>query len=122
LTHAVDLDPACFWARGWLGELKLAQGDAEGALVEFSAALAAHPGYVEAWTWRGRAYGELGRWKAALPSYRKALELDPAEPWALIGASLCLEKLGRKIEAAKLMGRAAAAAPALFEEKGGVPA
>jgi tetratricopeptide (TPR) repeat protein len=118
LTHAVELDPSCFWARGWLGELKLAVGDAEGALVEFSAALAANPDYAEAWAWQGRAYVELGRWRPGLASYEKALALDAPDPWALIGASVCLGKLGRKSEAVRYMDRAAILAPALFEAKG----
>ena len=118
LEHAVELDPECFWARGWLGELKLAVGDAGGALGEFARALKAHKGFRDAWTWQGRANAEQGRWRPALSSFRKALSLDAADPWALIGCSVSLENLGRRGEAADFLGRARKIAPSLFETKG----
>lgn len=118
LDHAIALDPECFWARGWLGELKLASGDAGGALVEFSRTLAGFKDYREAWTWQGRAYAEQGKWRLALLSFKKALSLDAADPWALIGCSVSLENLGRKQAAADCLGRARKIAPSLFETAG----
>ena len=114
LEHAVELDPGCFWARGWLGELKLASGDAPGALVELAASLKEYSGNGDAWTWQGRAYAELKRWAPALNSFLRAGTLQPSEPWPLIGAATILDRLGRKKEAANSMARAAALAPALF--------
>ncbi len=119
LAHAVELDPDCFWARGWLGELHLADGDAEGALAQFAAALKTHPCYVEALNWQGRAHCERGRWRSALASFQNVLSLDGSEPWAMIGVSVCLEKLGRKSIAAKYLQRAAHLAPALFAKASG---
>jgi tetratricopeptide (TPR) repeat protein len=118
LEHAVELDPECFWARGWLGELKLAVGDAGGALDEFARALHQYKDYRDAWTWQGRAYGEQGRWRPALASFRKALSLDAGDPWALIGCSVSLENLGRRKAAADCLGRARTIAPGLFEPQG----
>ncbi|NNN04454.1 MAG: tetratricopeptide repeat protein [Elusimicrobia bacterium] len=114
LDHAVELDADCYWARAWLGELKLVRGDVRGALAEFAQVLGAHDAYQDAWTWQGRAYCEQKRWRPALSSFMKALSLDAADPWALIGASACLEKLRRASAAAKYRERAMSVAPGLF--------
>ena len=118
LEHAVELDPECFWARGWLGELKLALGDSGGALADFASALRSYKDYRDAWTWQGRAHVIQGHWRPALGSFQRALSLDAADPWALIGCSVSLENLGRRKAAADFLGRARKIAPGLFEAKG----
>ena len=114
LLHSVALDPDCFWARAWLGECRLASSDARAAMADLTAALDAFSGYSDAWNWLARAHAEFGRWRQALAAHRKALAIDPTDPWAMLGSSLCLERLGRRAAAADMLLRVQAQAPNLI--------
>jgi tetratricopeptide (TPR) repeat protein len=57
------------------------------------------PDFVDAWVRKGRALQHAGNYQDALGSYKRALELDPAQKsiWHEIGE--ILEKLGKQEEA-----------------------
>jgi tetratricopeptide (TPR) repeat protein len=57
------------------------------------------PDFVDAWVRKGRALQHAGIYQEALASYKRALELDPAQKsiWQEIGE--ILEKLGKHEEA-----------------------
>ena len=67
--------PAVVYANRAACFLKL--GEHAKALADADAAVAAEPGFVKGHFRRGLALHALGRWKDALPSLGRALEIEP---------------------------------------------
>jgi len=77
-----------------MGELKVATGDAQGALMAFGRALSIEPGNAKANYFAGTLYERAGDDAEAESHYRKALETEPQliEPRLLLGNSLMRRK------------------------------
>lgn len=115
LDHAAALSPRCFWIAAWRGELLAAQGELKAGLAGLRRALKACPRYAQAAVWAGQALVAAGKPAEARRSFDAALAAEPDNVWGLIGRAVCLEREGQSEEAAGLMARAQALAPALFE-------
>ena len=59
--------------------MRLARGDTEGALADYTAALDANPRYVEAYNNRATARRSRGDLEGAIADYTRALELVPPD-------------------------------------------
>lgn len=71
------------------GQLRLAEGDFEGAIASWSEAGEATADRPGLFIQLGEAYLGLKRWEDAETSFRKALEVDPDNPHAHLGMSRC---------------------------------
>jgi Flp pilus assembly protein TadD len=100
------------FSRGWAflqnGDLKLAERD-------FSAALAAAPGFAAAETSLG--YVEIARKdpKAAVPHFERAIEHQPGDLAPLLGRAHALDALGREADALAAFEAALAVDPSLAD-------
>jgi len=83
------------------------------AIAQYDKALAAAPGYADAWTNRATSLRALGRTREALVSAERALKIasNNAEAWCLRGETLF--ELGRDAEALHSLDRALALKPLL---------
>lgn len=95
--------------------LKLAQWEARAgnllqALSGLDAVLAGDPANLAAHNWRGHVLLGLDRLPEAQESYRRALELDASNAWALTGLACCLIGQNKEREAAQALSAAQAAA------------
>lgn len=70
-------DPRRALALSWAGEVRLRMRDFAGAEQVLARAAKADAGLAFARTLRGRALGELGRWKDAMAEFGEAVELEP---------------------------------------------
>ncbi|KAK9814136.1 hypothetical protein WJX72_001132 [[Myrmecia] bisecta] len=86
--------PQALWAWRRLGFLQLQTGQAEAAVVAFQNALRADVGHAAAWEGLGSAYQSLGRLTAALKSYGRAVELQPARLYSLVQSGIINVALG----------------------------
>lgn len=100
----LDTDPVT-WL--WLGQLYSEmsntaeyRGQAEQC---FLATIARAPDIAEPYYELGRLYERSNNFQAAIPRYRKACELDPANHKALYNLGRCLAQTGEKAEGEKLM-------------------
>jgi tetratricopeptide (TPR) repeat protein len=73
--------------------------DSETKLKEYEAALALEPRFAPWWGNFGDFLGELGRWPEAESAFKRAVELDPAEPEYRAGLALAALRQGRRDEA-----------------------
>jgi len=110
-ARALRLDGMNELARLGRGELKLASGQPEAALLDFELALRRKPSLVAAHLGRGNALAVMSRFKEALESYRRALELRPRLAEAEFAAGFALARLGRLAEAETRYRRALVARP-----------
>jgi hypothetical protein len=80
------------------------------ALLEL--ALSRDPEDVQAWTMKGLALMANGRHREALASFQSALQVQPDDEGALLGAALLTQKLGLREEGLDYWGRLVAVNPA----------
>ncbi|WIA30388.1 hypothetical protein OEZ86_000474 [Tetradesmus obliquus] len=76
--------PDAQWAHSRLARLQLQTGQYEQAVASFQSAIRSSPKSAELWEGLAASYQALGRHASALKSYSRALELDPARPYALM--------------------------------------
>lgn len=69
------------------GTEKVAHGQHEEAIKDFTRAIELLPDFAKAYTYRGSAKFDLGDWDSAYDDYTKAIEIDPtyAEPYDFRG-------------------------------------
>jgi tetratricopeptide (TPR) repeat protein len=97
--QAIRLDGRNALALIGLGELKIASGRAEEAVVEYELALRRQPTLVAAHMGLGNALAAQGRDEEALERYRQALSLRPRLAEGEFAAGFVLGRLGRAKEA-----------------------
>lgn len=112
--QALSLDPGCFWALACRGECRLAAGKTDAARSDLDEAIRACPAFADALVWRARLLHEQGDFLAALRDFLGVLDAAADNVWALAGAGVCLEKLGRPAQAKKYLLKAKRLAPGLF--------
>ena len=61
-------------------EIRWIKGDAKGALADWTGAIKLNPGRADLYAKAAMAWQKLGRLKSAEKYYKKAMELDPANP------------------------------------------
>lgn len=76
-TEAIRIDPRFGPAYSRRGQVRLARGATEEAIIDFNGALALDDTAAEAWWWRGDAHAVAGRLDEAIADYGKALALRP---------------------------------------------
>lgn len=81
--RVLELDPQQAPAWSNRGNVRLALGDAEGAIADQERAMALDPANPDPHLNRGTAEESLGRWQAAAADYDWILERDPADASAL---------------------------------------
>jgi tetratricopeptide (TPR) repeat protein len=97
--HAISLDGMNPLARMGLGELRLATGRCQEAMIEFELALKRQPTLAAAHMGLGNALACLGRNKEALARYQQALAICPRMPEAEFAAGFVLSRMGNPEEA-----------------------
>lgn len=109
-------DPVAYY---WLGQLYSEMGnDAKirGQAEQcFLSAIARDPKMAEGYYELGRLYERTGNYKAAVPRYRKACELDPSNDQPLYNLGRSLVQVGEKAEGQKLMKASQELRTARFE-------
>lgn len=88
-----------------VGRLDLAEGRVEAAIRRFRNAIAADPGYVEAYNGLGVASGMLGRYDDAASAFRNGLARAPDAPHLLNNLGFALMKSGQFEAAASALAR-----------------
>jgi tetratricopeptide (TPR) repeat protein len=82
-----------------LGGLKLAHGDAEGAIAAYRQCLLLAPPHAAVLNNLGSALLKAGRFEAAIAALEAALALNPGYPRALVNLGKALREAGRAAEA-----------------------
>ncbi len=67
------------------GFYRMSNQDSEGALIDFSAALALDSTDMESYFYRGKLYSAQEKWPQAETNFSKAIELDPQNPDFFLG-------------------------------------
>ncbi|MDW8207803.1 MAG: tetratricopeptide repeat protein [Chloroherpetonaceae bacterium] len=118
-TRAIQLqkeDPVAYY---WLGQLYSEMADdpkTRGKAEQcFLAALARDPKMAEGYYELGRLYERAGNYRAAIPRYRKSVELDPSNDKPLYHLGRCLVQVGERAEGQKLMKASQELRAARFE-------
>jgi tetratricopeptide (TPR) repeat protein len=91
--------------------VRLAVGNAPGAIMDLNGALEQNPGMLIAWSNRGRARTALGQHAAALQDFEIALQLAPDYLPAIYGRALARRGLGQPERALEDLDRLADVAP-----------
>jgi tetratricopeptide (TPR) repeat protein len=94
-----------------LGGLKLAHGDAEGAIAAYQQCLALAPPQAAVFNNLGSALLKDGRFEAAIAALEAALALDPGYLRALVNLGKALREAGRAAEAVAPLNQALASNP-----------
>jgi Flp pilus assembly protein TadD len=81
-------------------------GRNEEAIVEFRAALAARPDWIDPMHALATAQSRLGDQDAALATIERVIELDPDDPFAYTSQSIFLQRKGLIPEAEKAQAKA----------------
>lgn len=88
------------------GTLRLLNDDADAAIADYDAAIAAAPDHVAAYVWRGQARDAKGEDKDAVEDFDRALALDP-QAWQAYGARGLMRARGGQADSALAdLGRA----------------
>jgi tetratricopeptide (TPR) repeat protein len=95
----------------WRAVARLEQGDAHGAVDDFTMALGLEPGDAALWLQRGQAHLRAQSGPAALRDFEHALKIDPGNAQARLGLGLARLKVGRPHEAVADAEMAARLAP-----------
>ena len=93
---AEELDLVGLYRRA---EQRLSAGDVKGALEDLQPVVEAEPNTVSVLLLLARAYFKSAQLARAEQTYRRVVELHPAEPEALIGLARTLERQSRHAEA-----------------------
>lgn len=100
-TAAPTVGPEPTTAQGYLdrGVSRLAQGDADGAIADFTEALALDPGLGAAYYQRGLAHYSQEEWDGALADFGQAIRLDPNDAAAYRGRGYAYSRMGQNSRA-----------------------
>lgn len=82
-----------------LGQLKLEEGDLDGAIIKFSKVLSMKPDHVGAHNGLGMVLMEKGDLDGAIGTYREAIRIDPKAPEPYYNLGIVLRRVGRQVEA-----------------------
>lgn len=77
----------------------VADGDLEGAIEKYQAAIAADPNFADAWEGLSMALADKQQWDEALQSAKKVVELNPGEQLAYTNVSRIYQRAGNVPEA-----------------------
>ncbi|HXO88513.1 MAG TPA: tetratricopeptide repeat protein [Candidatus Acidoferrales bacterium] len=102
MQHNVEKNPGDFWARLWLGALRLSLANPAGAEASLETAVRIDPSQPEGHNWLGLALGALGRSQEAISQFRTALVLKPDYANASFNLARTLARFGRYDEAASV--------------------
>lgn len=108
-------NPAAWMVHNNLGAALQNEGDAEGALRHYEAAVRFNPDHYEALNNLGNLLADAGRLDEAESRYRRAVELRPDFTTAMVNLGLLFEKRGRLDLAREQYDRALAWNPRLVE-------
>ncbi|HXG65353.1 MAG TPA: tetratricopeptide repeat protein [Blastocatellia bacterium] len=86
-------------------------GDVAGAIREYQAILAQHPGRVDVRSNLGAAYAQLGRYEEAIAEYKRALAADSRNASIRFNLALAFYKAAYFAEAANELSQVVAAQP-----------
>jgi tetratricopeptide (TPR) repeat protein len=78
---------------------RVAEGDLDGAIELYRAALAADPLFADAWEGLSMALADKERWDEAIAAAHKVVELTPQEQLAYTNLSRIYQRAGRIAEA-----------------------
>ncbi len=98
-TYIIEGNPNSWTAHNNLGNLDAAQGNWDGAMRHFDAALRANPREAKTYSNIANVAHEKGDLDRAMEFYQKALGLDPRVPEAHNNIGLALIKLGKVSDA-----------------------
>jgi tetratricopeptide (TPR) repeat protein len=76
-----------------IGREKLEMGRPEEAIAEFDKALRVHPGYADAYFWKGTVLMDLGKFQEAQAALQKAIELNPTFGIAYLALGACFNRM-----------------------------
>ena len=93
--HAISLDHENYVALYNRGVVLMNEGDLQGALEDFDAAIALEPFYLDAYVNRANTLTRVGRPEAALTDYAKALEIAPEDDLVRFNRGIVLRGMGR---------------------------
>jgi tetratricopeptide (TPR) repeat protein len=82
-NHAIAVDPGVYLSWSNRGAARMARGDAEGAVADYTEAIRLNPSFAKAWSNRGSAQATRKRWDEAISDCSEALKLRPAYAEAL---------------------------------------
>ncbi|KAF8069413.1 SKI3 [Scenedesmus sp. PABB004] len=111
LAEMLARAPDAAWARVRLARLELERGRYEPAVAAHQAAIRSAPKDACLWEALGASYQALGRHASALKALTRALELDPARPYALMACGALHYMAGAYEDAAAAYRGALALAP-----------
>ena len=109
--RALELDPGSAEAWAALGTLEYLERDGIAALEAFEKAITLKPDYAHAYTLAAYQLSVLGRFDESYARARKAVDLDPLSPEALINLSASSLFTGRSEESLKAAQAARALSP-----------
>jgi serine/threonine protein kinase/tetratricopeptide (TPR) repeat protein len=105
--RAVAIDPDLADAHAWLGAALLNLGQVDEAIASIDEAIRLEPGNGQAYQALGRAYwAGKGNFAAAIPAFRKAIELNPEAGYSYLQLGLLLAWEGQYEEAEAVCRRA----------------
>jgi hypothetical protein len=107
-TAAYFQNPRSATAATWLGLLREEAGDADGARAFYRAATEANPQAAAAWINWGVLEGQAENWAESERLLRRAVELRPGGAKGWSNLATCLDRQGRRTEAAEAAARAEA--------------
>lgn len=112
--RVLELNPSLHKARRDLAMALMETGDTEGAKNHLIEVLRLNPGDSWGWVVLGNLYAKNQKdWPTAEKLLRRALEVSPADPWALNGLAAITAQRGRTEEAVQLFEQSITSNPAL---------
>jgi tetratricopeptide (TPR) repeat protein len=110
------IGPESWQGQHGLGLVLAWRGDCAAAIRHYDAAIRANPRFAQAYADRASALGRLEKWKQAVESARRAVELEPREPRFRCVLAMSLHAVGDRASAAAEYGRANRLNPSWFDE------